>query len=365
MVSVRTTLCALVGVVALAAAATLAGERGRLAEVTLKSGLTLRGRVVQTETHVVLSNELGAVRLPRDDVLSVDYVEGPATAPADGDSPPSNDADSTAPRSRGPKLPLAPNVSRIDLQRLRLHELALDGPAEPVKVQFDRRGRQRELWTEVLDAMHAAGERDESIEKALRSGTAAERLQAIVRASGATHLDRFQINSDPEVFSLFRRRVLPLINATCARSSCHGGGAAQAFRMPVGGRTSDVYAYSTFALFDAMRTTDGLLIDRENAENSLLLTFMLPRTATDRPHPETERPVFTPAIKSPSEDAYVQVVEWLEFLSKPRPEYGLDYRSPYERVGAAAGTAPADGAPAETSPAAPPAEREEAEEEAP
>ena len=50
------------------------------------------------------------------------------------------------------------HFSPEDVQKLRLRELMLKGTPENVRVQFERRGKQRELPLEVLDELRKRGE---------------------------------------------------------------------------------------------------------------------------------------------------------------------------------------------------------------
>ncbi|MBK9129006.1 MAG: hypothetical protein IPM13_14565 [Phycisphaerales bacterium] len=343
-----------------------------LADVYLRNGLRLRGDVVQTDTEVVLRNTAGEVRFARDDVLRVVPVEAAAPAaprtaprpepqaqpPADqptttpADVEPADDADDgteaepAIPDEPGRKeLTPAPLLSKADIQRLRLHELVLDGQAEPVKVSFQRGARGKDLAAEVLEELRKRGPVTPETEQALARGQPHEKLQAIVRETGTRHMERFEIQSDPQVFTLYRRQVLPLITASCARSGCHAGPAARAFRLPQASKTGEAYAYATFALFDQMVTPAGRLIDRDEPARSLLLTYMLPLDSANPPHPPAGRgPTFKPVIRGTLDPTYRQVIEWIDFLVKPRPSYGLDFQSPYPGHAsppAASATAPA------------------------
>ncbi len=359
------------------AATTLAA----VADVYLRSGLRLRGDVVETETEVVLRNAAGEVRFARADVVRIVPVEsagpapqrvpprpepatpaaGPTTAPAEGESPDDvDDATETEPAipdEPGRKeLTPAPLLSKADIQRLRVHELVLDGQAEPVKVSFQRGARGKDLAAEVLEELRKRGPVTPETEQALARGLPHEKLQAIVRETGTRHMDRFEIQSDPQVFTLYRRQVLPLIAASCARSGCHAGPAARAFRLPQAAKTGEAYAYATFALFDQMVTPAGRLIDRDEPARSLLLTYMLPLESAKPPHPPAGRgPTFKPVIRGTLDPTYRQVIEWIDFLVKPRPSYGLEFQSPYPghaTAPATSATAPAT-EPAAEPPAAP------------
>lgn len=355
-------------VAALAVASRAAAD---LADVYLKNGLMLRGDVTVTDTEVILRNAAGQTRLPRAEVDRIVPVPTPASQPVATPTTGPVPTAATPPVSQpataagglgaeaggsGPgaaELPPPPPVSDADIQRLRLAELRLDGPAEVVRVRFLRKARQRDLPLEVLDTLRRRSDFRPAWEDVLTRGLPHEKLQLIVRLTGTEHAERIAVDSDPAVFDAFRRRVLPLVNRGCARSGCHGGKGAREFRFPVGSSSSDTYAYTAFVLLDQRQTVHGPLVNRANPEESVLLTYMLPPEATDRGHPPVGRgPAFKPVVRSRDDRLYAAVLEWIDQLAVPRPEYGLAYENPYAGRRSRAATAPAD---VESSPATRPA----------
>ncbi len=305
-----------------------------LADVYLKDGLKLRGEITQTDAEVILRNVLGEVRIPRDAILRIELVK-PTTAPATrpttiaaADDP--DDAGGADAPVAGPLEP-TPSVSRTDIQRLRIGELFLEDPPEQVRVQFLKRPRQKDLPAEVLEELKKHGAVAAQLEETLTRGQPHEKLRAIVRETGFKHLDRIEIQTDTEVFTNFRRRVLPLVTQSCARGGCHSGNASHAFRLPAGAKTSDTYAYTVFALFDTMQSHAGPLIDRESPEKSVLLKYMLPQERNEHPHPNRagRGPAFKSVLRDASDPLYGPIVDWIASLRRPRPEYRLEWENPY------------------------------------
>ena len=248
----------------------------------------------------------------------------------------------------------APPLTDEDIQRLKLGELRLDGPAEPVRVRFLRKGKQRDLATEVLETLRRRSDFKPEWEEVLTRGQPYEKLQLILSLTGLEHADRVVIDNDPAVFATFRRRVLPLVNKGCARSGCHSGKGGRDFRFPLGSPTSDTYAYTTFVLLDELETEHGPLIDRVNPEESELLYYMMRPEDSDRGHPPVKRgPGFKAVIRDRDDRQFNAVLDWINSLRVPRPEYGLKYKNPYAgRLPAAhvAGEAPVSGAAKELPP---------------
>jgi len=345
--------------------------RAELADVYLRNGTRMRADVTVTKDELILRNAAGEIRLPMEQVLRVVPVgaEVPVSLPAAGKpaTPPGPTGGgmaaeepgepNAAPEGEGGELPAAPLISKDDIQRLRLAELAVNGQPENVRVQFERKGRQRELSVEVLEELRKRKDFKSRWEEVLTRGQPHERLQLIVRETGMKYADRIRIATDPEVFDVYRRRVLPLVAANCARSGCHGGSAARVFRFPPGSKTTDGFTYSSFVMLDQMETPHGPMIDRGSADGSALVRYMLPPELTEHGHPPVRgNPIFRPALRGRDDPQYGAVVDWISMLTLPHPDYGLTYENPYAGL-VGAKTAEDEAAPppaAETQPAAAP-----------
>jgi len=342
-----------------------------LADVYLRSGLRLRADVTVTGDEIILRNAAGELRLPREQVARIVPVGAAEAVPLPAASRPASsmaagraggeeepEEPNVGQVSAAGELPAAPLLSKEDIQRLRLHELTVNGQPENVRVQFERKGRQRELSVEVLEELRKRKDFKSRWEEVLTRGQPHERLQLIVRETGLKYAERIRILSDPEVFDVYRRRVLPLVAANCARSGCHGGATARVFRFPPGAKSTDGFAYTSFVLLDQMETLGGPMIDRGSADGSALVRYMLPAELTERGHPPVHGgPAFRPALRGRDDPQYGAVVDWISMLTLPHPEYGLEYQNPYAGL---VGAAPADkqgaAAPngAESQPAGPP-----------
>jgi hypothetical protein len=323
------------GIVVLGAAALCVAQlpAAHLADVYLKSGIKLRGEVTTTDDAVIVKNAAGQMRLPRGDVeriVPVDAASRPATSqPAAPTSAASHPTPPSPPTAR-PELAPAPPLPDEDIQRLKIAELRLAGRAESVRVRFLRKGKQRDLPAQVLEELQERPDHRPEWEEVLARGQPQEKLQLIARETDAEHVDRIVIENDPEVFATFRRRVLPLVDRSCARSGCHGGHTARVFRFPAGSPSSDTYVYTTFVLLDQMETKHGPLLDRENPEGSLLLYYLLPPKADEKGHPPVGRgPTFLAVIRDRDDRSYGVVLDWIHMLRVPHPAYGLTHENPY------------------------------------
>lgn len=321
------------------------------ADVTLKDGTKLRGLVVsESAEEVVIRNDAGEFRLRR---ASIDRIERigakpPASGPADKpgrvgkpDSRPTTQPDGEAGDEADGEagFPAPPLLTPRDILRIKLHELRVDGEPEPLRVRFLARGTQKDLPAEVLDELRRRKDYDPEWEETLLHGEPAAKLQLIVSATGARHVERIELAGDPEVLSTFRRRILPMVVAGCARSGCHRGEDSAVFRFPRGGQTTEAWAYTAFALLDGMPTSQGPLINRESPTESALLKYLLGeiRPGADAPgeggprigHPAPPRGrKLHPQIRSETDPKFEIVLRWLTTLRSPHPPYGLDYKMP-------------------------------------
>lgn len=312
-----------------AALVALAADGGRLAEVHLKNGVRLRGTVTETAEEIVLTNAAGETRIPRAEVERIVPVEEVATQPATAPIIEEEEEPNAVTEPPAYELLLPPPISKEDIQRLRLHELALR-PVEMLRVQFERRGRQRELGLEVLDELRKRSDFRPQWEDVLTRGQPYEKLNLIVRETGLKHADRIRIQSDPAAFDVYRRRVLPIVTSSCARSGCHGGVAARVFRFPAGSKTGESFAYTSFVLLDQMFDAGGRVIDREDPEQSGLLRYLLSPDVVENGHPPVGRgPAFKPALRGREDPQYGMLADWIRSLRKPHPDYGLEYQNPY------------------------------------
>jgi hypothetical protein len=226
-------------------------------------------------------------------------------------------------------LPAPPLLSERDIKRLKLYEYPLDGPAEKVHVRFVKKKGYADLERIVRAEIGRSDNPDPDADRILQRGQPHEKLQLILRATGVKYADQIEIRGDTELFKTFKRRVLPLVAKGCTKSGCHGTRGAQLFRLPSGSRAKDEVAYTSFLLLDGLQTRHGPLIDRDLPGNSALLGFLLPADEeNDQAHPAVEKGRLVPVLKGVRDPDYTVVLDWLNSLNVPHPEYELEYKYP-------------------------------------
>lgn len=360
-----------------------------LATVILKDGTRLRGDLTTTDGEVVIRNLAGEVRFAKGDVAEVEWANAPASldeqylrrvrliTPDDLDghfviaewardrerfdlvsrqctyilglrpdhanarlllefaraklAEQANGGPQVGPardeRVRpGGRLAEPEKLSDLDVTRLRMYEFPDRNAPRNLRVRFLGQRGKPDVAELVKRELAAANKLDGATREVLERGKPAEQLAAVVAATGVAHAARVEISGDPPVFATFRRKVLPLVQRGCAGSGCHGGDDAAVFRLPNG--SSDEHIYTAFLVLDQIPTRFGPLINREAPQRSALLSFMLPRTATDQPHPPTPGERFSPRFRGERDANYVAIHEWIDSLRSPHPVYELDYAGP-------------------------------------
>jgi hypothetical protein len=359
-----------------------------LANVILKDGTRLRGDVTTTDTEIVVRNDAGEVKFRKSEVDAVEWANAPASLDEEylrrfrvlaaddldghfalaewahskerydlvrkqctyilGLDPNHANArllldvaqrglaerDDRPVRPRGGRARTgdglaAPDLlGELDVKRLKMLEFPLDDPPKNARVRFVGRRGEPPLPEVVRRELSAAGTLDGGARQRLEGGKPAEQLGTIVELTGVKHVSRVEISGDPPAIATFRRRVLPLVARGCATAGCHGGDDAAVFRMPEGAPASDEHVYTSFLILDQVPTRFGPLINRKRPAQSPLLSFMLPRTASDQPHPEVPGERLTARVRGERDPNFAMLVDWIESLRAPHPEYELDYQPP-------------------------------------
>ncbi|TWT41221.1 hypothetical protein RAS1_39150 [Phycisphaerae bacterium RAS1] len=330
------------------------------ADIYLTNGLVLRAEIEEEADAVVIRNEAGTARILRADILRIEVLRDLRPAASQPGAPPPQatqsrpsaadrqpksappasqptassaaaDDDEPVPDDERPRdgaFPPPPLLTPRDIQRLRINELKLSGPPEKVRVRLGERGQKTDLAKRVQQELEQQPSADSQILRVLARGEPHEKLQAIVKATGAAHADEIEIQSDPEAFALFRQQIVPRVMRGCARSGCHGGAEAQAFRLPAASASNDAAVYTLFAMLNEINPGSGALIDRAAPDQSRLLTFMLPAADNPAPHPSVGDRKFTPVLKGRNDPQFALIESWIASLRRPRPDYGLEYVMP-------------------------------------
>jgi hypothetical protein len=156
-----------------------------------------------------------------------------------------------------------------------------------------------------------------------------EQLRLIFEVRATPLYGEVQVRNDPPALMRFRRLIhRQYVLNYCGSTRCHGGRQAGEFLLYPRRPASTNTVYTNFYILDAYEQGRWRMIDRSKPEESLLLQYGLPRDAALTPHPDV--PGWGPQfIRSPQRNpTYRNVLQFIEELYEPKPNYGLQYSIP-------------------------------------
>lgn len=158
--------------------------------------------------------------------------------------------------------------------------------------------------------------------------TAPQKLDVIARYKGAAYADKVMITSDPDVFVEFKQQVMPQLIRGCATSGCHLSTNKDAPVFGFSAKRNEQAVYSNFLLLNDLEVDTHRVIDRSKPDESLLLTYLLPRTEVQ---PELRHPgdvEYRPIFRSRTHPRYKILLKWISSLKHPAEEYGVHIIEP-------------------------------------
>lgn len=158
--------------------------------------------------------------------------------------------------------------------------------------------------------------------------TAPQKLDVIARYKGAAYADKVMITSDPDVFVEFKQQVMPQVIRGCATSGCHLSTNKDAPVFGFSAKRNEQAVYSNFLLLNDLQVDTHRVIDRSKPDESLLLTYLLPRSEVQ---PELRHPgdvEYRPIFRSRTHPRYKILRKWISSLKHPAEEYGVHIIEP-------------------------------------
>lgn len=221
-----------------------------------------------------------------------------------------------------------PMLSRDEINLIRVYEIDLDNPPR-ILIGRDviERFMQEYAHSELIPVTR------EGRESFLRAPPA-RILDVMFRLQARDYYPEVRVLEDPESMRLWKRNVHGAwLNNACASSRCHGGEHAGRLWLQNKHVNSDATAYTNFLILDRFRLDDGTpLINWDEPARSPLLQMALNRSVSLYPHPDVGRGQGTrgwrPVFRSTEDRRFVQAVEWIESMYRPRPDYRIDYTPP-------------------------------------
>ena len=155
--------------------------------------------------------------------------------------------------------------------------------------------------------------------------TPPQKLHIMAKYRGPDYADRVEIRNDPEIFVEFRRHVLPTLLRTCATSGCHSPTNEEAFgfRLFKDPKKTDATVYANFIIVNDLERGRQRMIDRGQPEDSLLLTYMLPKkdVKVEFRHPGDVD--YKPVFQSRKAPRLKRIQRWIASLKHPAEDYGV------------------------------------------
>ncbi|MGI9014922.1 MAG: hypothetical protein ACR2GY_11835 [Phycisphaerales bacterium] len=137
-----------------------------------------------------------------------------------------------------------------------------------------------------------------------------------------------KVLSEPPALNLFRTRVHNtwLVN-NCATSRCHGGVHAGRLFLHNRNPRDERVRYTNMLILERLKLDPAHpLINFDDAINSRVIQYGLPRNEARDPHPDV--PGWKPAFSRSNPALLEDAVRWVNALYQPRPDYPVEYEPP-------------------------------------
>lgn len=170
--------------------------------------------------------------------------------------------------------------------------------------------------------------------------------------------DSIHILNDPKTMEIWRSRIHPWVLNSCGAANCHGGtdGKVPWQLINLAARNDEKIIYTNFYTTSEFAGKSGRMLDRDRAEESLLIQYALPPEAgTTAIHPKVAGREIPIALRSKSDNTYKLIYEWIRQWDRgglrfPKLDYHITFPPPKAGATPANPKTPAPGAP----PAGPP-----------
>jgi hypothetical protein len=225
--------------------------------------------------------------------------------------------------------PAFPVLSDHDINIIKIYEVDLSDPPRMV-IDHDT--------IKLLIEQHTGDPLIPSTpegQQALYRAPPAKILDIMFKVQARNLYDRVKIIDQPRSMKLFREKVhRGWLENTCATTRCHGGSEAGRLMLGTDRPGSDATVYTNFVILDRYRTRSGKpLIDYENPERSPLLQLAMAKDRSIFKHPEVpgeqgRGDIVRPVFKSEEDSRFLDALDWIKAMYRPRPEYPIEYTPP-------------------------------------
>lgn len=250
--------------------------------------------------------------------------------PAQPAQPPQAQAPDPAARDpRAPRPEPFPLLTPADINLIRVYEVDLNNPP---RMLVDRDTIAQLIERHVGDPLMP--DTPEGRQRLLQARPE-QILDLMFRLQARDFYSKVRVLDHPASIRTFRDQIhRTLIQNACATTNCHGGSEAGRLRFATARPNADATVYTNFLILERFRTNDGQpLIDYDQPARSILLQYALPRQRARTPHPvvpnaQGRGDLWRPFFRGQQDERFVQAINWINSLYRPRPEHPIDYEPP-------------------------------------
>jgi hypothetical protein len=258
-----------------------------------------------------------------------------ASAPPDATASPTPNPDAAQPLAAAiADAPPIPLLTEEQINRIKVYEVDLN-QRPPARIVIPRDA--------VMEFLDAYGDRDSRLRgtndrRRFLTMSGAEQLGIMFDLKAREFYGRVDVRDDPAAMLTFKRLVnRQIVVNHCGTVRCHGGPNAGEFRLVLTRQLDDQTVYTNFYLLNSWNRGLGYMIDRTRPQESYMVQYAMPREMARYPHPQVDG--FRPQFHSRDNAIYTDLIDWIEQLYSPAPDYDIDYKLPWGPV------AEEDGAP--------------------
>jgi len=212
-----------------------------------------------------------------------------------------------------------PILTAAQVSMIRLVELGPDDAK--ITGTIDRKTLD-DYWTNVMKNETGVDTSQAAHDAFVAPQNFARQARRIQLTNEMKYMEKVTITSDPAVIKSFRTdsNAHNYVLQSCAAADCHGGDKGGNFRL-VNPATTNEQVYTNYYILQMYSNADGKMIDRANADKSLLVQYSLPWSAATIKHPKVD----TKKLTGLNDPKLVKMVDWIHSLGLTRPNYRIAY----------------------------------------
>lgn len=314
-------------------------RRAELADDDLEGRYKLARWLFEAKAYEIASVELADMRKQFPDEGRVEQLAElvnarlkiQRAAEQEKNNPPAPKPDPPKPQMPGNSDPLPVDVNPEKAEKLTDEQI---NAIKVYEIDFDSRPPPQVFFERDVIAQFINEYQDQSADlrglnnqRRFRTVPGAEQLRFMMSLRAREYYPLADVRNDPPAMMNFKRFVhRQYVINFCATTDCHGEKPNGGLRLFQDRPTSDATVYTNFYILHRWNRGEGFMIDRERPRDSYLYQYGLPQADAVMRHPDV--PGLTPRIRSRNEPVAEALVDWINLLYKPTPDYPIDYTPP-------------------------------------